>query len=110
MLRLPRRAFDGLALVPHAVEKSLALPTQICVNVVALLGMGKGQSRSLGAYTPFTWPAVKNEMRNWNSEYHGWWDDAVKGNSALQSGLLRRVFRGDCLTKRAISGLHVLRH
>ena len=31
-------------------------------------------------------------MRSWDSEYHSWWDDAVKGNSALQSGLLRRVY------------------
>ena len=35
----------------------------------------------------------KNEMRSWDSEHHGWWDEAVKGNSALQSGLLRRVYQ-----------------
>ena len=70
--------------------------------------LGKGQSPSLGVYTPLTWLATKNEMRNWDSEYRGWLDDAVKCNSALQSGLLRT--RLGCLTKRAISGLHVLRH
>ena len=34
----------------------------------------------------------KNEMRSWDNNYHGWWDDAVKGNSALRSGLLRRIY------------------
>ena len=34
-------------------------------------------------------------MCNWDSEYRGWWDDAVKGNRALQSGLLRRVYEED---------------
>ena len=35
MLRLPKRAIAGLAKVMQAVEESLALPTQICVHVVA---------------------------------------------------------------------------
>ena len=34
----------------------------------------------------------KNEMRSWDNNYHGWWDDAVKGNSALQSGLVTRIY------------------
>ena len=97
MLRLPRRAFDGLALVLHAVEKSLPLPTQICVNVVALLGKRCGNGKrpiTLTGYLHAIYMAgCKNEMRNWDSEYRGWWDDAVKGNSALQSGLLRRGYK-----------------
>ena len=36
--------------------------------------------------------SYKNETRHWDNDYHGWWDDAVKGNSALQSGLLRRRY------------------
>ena len=31
-------------------------------------------------------------MRSWDNNYHGWWEDSVKGNSALQSGLLRRIY------------------
>ena len=96
MLRLPRRAFDGLALVLQAVEKLLALPAQICVNVVALLGKPSGHGERPITHTRCLFAiymaGCKNEMRNWDSEYHGWWDDAVKGNSALQSDLLRRVY------------------
>ena len=96
MLRLPRRAFDGLALVLQAVEKSLALPTQTSVNVVALLdkpsGDGERPITLTGYQNAIHMAGCKNEMRNWDSEQHGWWDDAVKGNSALQSGLLRRVY------------------
>ena len=36
MLRLPKRAVAGLAKVMYVVEESLALPNQICVNIVAL--------------------------------------------------------------------------
>ena len=45
--------------------------------------MEKDRSHSRSACTLSTWLAA------WDSENHGWWDDAVKGNSALQSGLLR---------------------
>ena len=38
MLRLPNKTIEGSAKVMQAVEESLALPTQICVNVLALLG------------------------------------------------------------------------
>ena len=33
-----------------------------------------------------------NETRFWDDEFHGWWDDAVQGNSAFQSGLRRQVY------------------
>ena len=42
MLRLPKKAIEGLSGVLPAVEESLALPTQICANVVALLGKPNG--------------------------------------------------------------------
>ena len=54
-------------------------------------GLEKDRSRSLGACTRCTWRAAKVN-RGSDSKYHGWWDDAVKDNSALQSGLLRRVY------------------
>ena len=96
MLRLPRRAFDGLAKVLQTVENTLALPTQRCVNVVALLGKPSGYGQRpttlTGCLYAIYMAGCQNEMRNWDSEYHGWWDDAVKGNSALQSGLLRPVY------------------
>ena len=47
MLRFPRKAFDGLAMVLKAVEKTLDLPTQKCVNVVALLGKPNGNGERL---------------------------------------------------------------
>ena len=42
MLRLPNKAIEGLASVLQAVEESLALPTQICTNMVALPGKPNG--------------------------------------------------------------------
>ena len=45
MLRLPKRAIDGWAKVTQA-EESLALSTQICVNVVALQGKPNGAGES----------------------------------------------------------------
>ena len=63
ILRLPKKAIEGLAGVVQAVEESLALPTQICVNVVALLAnqmeLEKSPSRSQSASTPYTWLATK---------------------------------------------------
>ena len=78
------------------MKESLALPTQICVNVVAFLGKPNGAGER--PITPTGCPYAvymaryKNETRRWDDVYHGWWDDAVKGNSALQSGLLRRIY------------------
>ena len=86
MLRLPRRAFEGLAMVLQAMKNTLALPTQICVNVVALLGKPNGNGDRpitlTGRLYAVYMAGCKNEMRSWDSEHHGWWDDAVKGNSA----------------------------
>ena len=42
MVRLSKKAIEGLTGVMQTVEKSLALPTQICVNLVALLGKANG--------------------------------------------------------------------
>ena len=53
-------------------------------------GLEEDRSRSLGACTPCAWRVAKVN-RGSDSEYLGWWDDAVKDNCALQSGLLRRV-------------------
>ena len=80
-------------MVLQAVENTLALPTQICVNVVASLGKPNGNGER-----PITLTECLYEMRSWDSEHRGWWDDALKGNSALQSGLLRRVYEEGCLT------------
>ena len=75
MLRLPKKAIEGLAGVLPAVEESLALQTLICTNV---------------------WPCWANQTElekgkslSRDHKYHR--DDAVKGSSALQSGLLRRI-------------------
>ena len=95
ILRLPRRALGGLVMVLQAVEK-LALPTQMCVNVVGLLCKPNGNGERPITLTECLYAiykaGCKNEVRNWDSENHGWWGDAVKGNSAHQSGLLRRVY------------------
>ena len=63
MLRLPKEAIEGLVKVMQAVEESLALPTQICVNDLALLGKPNGAGERAitltGASTPHSWPATK---------------------------------------------------
>ena len=96
MLRLPKKAIEGLAGVMQAVEESLALPTQICVNVVALLGKPNGAGERPITLTECLYAknmaSYKNETRRWDDDYHGWWDDALKGNRAFQSGLLRRIY------------------
>ena len=78
------------------MKESLALPTQICVNVVAFLGKPNGAGERPITLTGCPYAVYmaryKNETRRWDDVYHGWWDDAVKGNSALQSGLLRRIY------------------
>ena len=96
MMRLPNKTIEGSAKVMQAVEESLALPTQICVIVVALLGKPSGAGERLvtltGCFHTIFMVGYKNETRFWDDEFHGWWDDAAKGNSALQSGLRRRVY------------------
>ena len=53
--------------------------------------LAKGLSRSLGAFAPYSWPVTKMKRAfGMTSTMAG--DDGVKGYSALQSGLLRRIF------------------
>ena len=56
MLRLPKRAVAGLAKVMYVVEESLALPNQICVNIVALRskpnGGGTEKTAKQSSFTP----------------------------------------------------------
>ena len=97
MLRLPKRAIAGLANVMQAVEESLALPTQICVNVVALQGKPNGAGERpvtlTGCLYAIFMAGHQKEARLWDDAYHGWWDDAVTGNCALQSGLRGRIYQ-----------------
>ena len=71
--------------------KSLSrFPTKICVNVVA-----SGQAKCValaGCFYAIFMSGYQEEARLWDDAYYGWWDDAGKGNSALQSGLLRRIY------------------
>ena len=65
-----KRASEGLAKVMQAVEESLALP------------LAEGPSRSLGRLHAKNIAGYNIEARHWHDGYHGWWDDAVKGNRA----------------------------
>ena len=66
------------------VEESLVLPTQMCTNVVALLGKPKGAGERpitlTGCLYAMYMAGHINEMRSWDNKYHGWWEDAVEGN------------------------------
>ena len=70
----------------QAVEESVALPVEICANVVALQGKPNGSGERLVTLIGCL-DAVFMA---------GWWDDAVEGNSGLQSALLRRIYEEGC--------------
>ena len=55
------------------------------------MDLAKGISQSLDAFEAIFMAGCWKEGRLWDDGYHGWWDDAVKGNSALQSALQRRT-------------------
>ena len=97
MLRLPRRAFDGLAMVLQAVENTLALPTQICVNVVALLGKANGNGERPITLTECLYAIYmadcKDEMRSWDSEHHGWWGRCSEGQQRATEWLAETCVR-----------------
>ena len=76
---------DGIA----SCEKTCAPYADVCQRV-GLLGKPNGNGERPITLTECLYAiymaGCKNEMRTWDSENHGWWDDAD------QSGLLRRVY------------------
>ena len=62
-------------MVLQVVEKKLCAPTQLCVNVVGLLGKPNGNGERPITLTECLYAiymaGCRNEMRTWDSEIHG---------------------------------------
>ena len=90
----PKRALAGLANVMQPVEDSRAHHPDLRQR----RGFAGQATWSWRKANHFHWMPVRNlhgyqkESRLWDDAYHGWWNDAVNGNSALQSGELRRIY------------------
>ena len=76
-------------------EKDGIFPLQALLALIPLLPKPLGGDRPIFLATQFyvLWAGLR---RPWSSEWEekkaGFWDDAIKGSSALQAGLRRRLF------------------
>ena len=91
---LPDDALDELAGILSLINKSVAWPRQSMHHQIVLLGKPRGGQRPicLVAIIIKLWEAVHSEtIMSWEEDRVGFWDDAVRGSSALRAAALRRL-------------------
>ena len=91
---LPDEAIDELTVLLNSINEKVAWPRQVMHNIVVLLGKPKGGDRPicLVSWLIKLWEATFDEsVTEWEAERIGFWDDAVKGSSALRAAAMRRL-------------------
>ena len=91
---LPIQAKQEVFEILKDCEVEGCFPLQVLVNLVALILKPAGGDRPIGltAWLYCTWAICRNSpSSSWDEKKAGFWDDAIKGSSALQATLLRRT-------------------
>ena len=85
---------------------------QCLLNIVALLGKTEVDDRPItlthllyALYICIRRPI----LAAWEASNHGWWDDAVKGSSALRTAISSR-FRSEIAAATGHIDFHISRH
>ena len=72
----------------------MAAPAQALVSLIPLLPKPQGGDRPVVIASLFyvLWSAIRNpDINHWEADFAASWDAAVKGSSALQAALTRRL-------------------
>ena len=91
---LPDEAINDLTELLNSINEKVAWPRQVMHNIVVLLGKPKGGDRPicLVSWLIKLWEAFFDEsVTEWEAGRIGFWDDAVKGSSALRAAAMRRL-------------------
>jgi hypothetical protein len=91
----PPAARPGLCIIINEILRSLIAPAQWRANAVQLIPKPKGGDRPI-TVTSTLYSLVMDilgvQMNDWQEEQQAFWDDAIKGSSALQAALHRRLY------------------
>ena len=94
MLLLEEQHFAGLAEIMNFSESRLAPPLRTLLSLIALIGKPTGGDRPICLSSLFyvIWSSIRNrDINAWEDGYIRFWDDAVRGSSALRASLMRRL-------------------
>ena len=92
------------------MEALLAVPVQTLCNLIGMLGKPSGAERPITLTTALymlycnVWKVLTVQ---WDREHVGFWDDAVRGSSALTAAIKRNIFFEACVAL-GISGAQIL--
>ena len=85
---------DELLDVINEAEEKMAAPVQTLLSLIPLLQKPQGGDRPVVLASLFyvLWAAIRNpDVSPWEADFVAFWDAAVKGSSALQAALHRRL-------------------
>ena len=91
---LTDNALDSLGEIIRQCFAKVAIPTQSLLQLLVLLGKINGGSRTIAIlHTTYrlTMRLVSSHISQWDVEFAGKWDFALKGNSALRARVARAV-------------------
>ena len=91
---LPDNALGSLGEIVRQCFVKLAIPTQSLLQLLVLLGKKNGGSRTIAIlHTTYrlTMRLVSAHISQWDVNFAGKWDSALKGNSALRAHVARAM-------------------
>ena len=91
---LPDNALGSLGEIIRQCFVKLAIPTQSLLQLLVLLGKKNGGSRTIAIlHTTYrlTMRLVSAHISQWDVNFAGKWDSALKGNSALRAHVARAM-------------------
>ena len=84
-----------MAALMNEIERQVCMPQQLLYNIIALFAkpMSTGERPITVTGCLYAWymSIMSDIAAEWDQERQGFWDDAVKGSSALQAALRRRL-------------------
>ena len=91
---LPDEAHEGLAALFNNSEVHMVAPAQALLNIITLMPKPLGGDRPTCLATMWYcfWAGIRAvEVHHWEDTFVAFWDDAVRGSSALRAALARRI-------------------
>jgi len=90
--RLPNEGLEELGEIMGQTVRELALPSPMLLNCIALAPKPKGGERPITVTSIIYGVLIRlfsGTLMEWTEHHKGFWDDAVKGSSALTAALCR---------------------
>ena len=91
---LPDEALIMLAGIMRYALRNLALPVQILINLMVMLGKPAGGSRTIAILATFyrlLMRILSPMVTEWDTKAAGHWDSAIRGSSSLRAQLARSL-------------------